>query len=65
MDKIYCIKNTIDSYGTLIIVGFYSTYEKALEAVQECADWYRPKGTGHIYEVILDTYVGYDLVWEM
>ncbi len=65
MEKIYCIKNTTDEWGTLTTVGFYSTYEKALEEVKKCRDWYRPKGTGHIYEVTLDTWVSYDLIWEM
>lgn len=65
MNKIYCIKNTTDEWGTLTIVGFYSTFTKALEDLKECCDWYKPKGTGHIYEVTLNTKARYDLIYEV
>ena len=52
--KIYYIENNVDERGTHVIMGYYSTLEKAKEALKDCCDWYRSKGTGEIYEVELD-----------
>ena len=52
-NKIYYIQNTINEYQSRI-TGYYSSFEKAKEALKECNDWYRSKGTGKIYKVQLD-----------
>lgn len=54
MNKIYYIENTVNEFHR-VIVGYYSTLKKAKEALKDCCNWYRPKGTGYIYEVELDT----------
>lgn len=50
MDKIYYIENTIDEYHS-IIVGYFATFDEAKDALKDCCDWYRPNGTGRIYEI--------------
>lgn len=52
--KIYYIYTT-DNEWSGSIKGYYSTLEKAKEALQDESDWYRPNGTGIIYELTLDT----------
>lgn len=52
--KIYYIKTT-DNERSSSIKGYYSTLEKAKEALQDESNWYRPNGTGEIYEITLDT----------
>lgn len=52
--KIYYIENLVSEWCSRI-VGYYSTLENAKEALKDCADWYRPNGTGKIYEVELDS----------
>lgn len=48
MKGIYYIENTINEFGS-IITGYFSTIEDAKEALKECSDWFKPKGTGEIY----------------
>lgn len=50
---VYFIKNTIDEWNDRII-GYYSSLEKAQEALKDCCDWYRSKGTGRIYRAPLN-----------
>ena len=52
--KIYYIETT-DNEWSSSIKGYYSTLEKAKQALQHEGNWYRPKGTGEIYELTLDT----------
>lgn len=64
MKKIYYIENLVTEWRTRI-VGYYSSLENAKEALKDCADWYRPNGTGKIYEVELDSHEKYPkLVYE-
>ncbi len=49
-DKIYYIENTIDEWHT-DIQGYFHTLDDAKEALKDCADWCRPKGTGKIYSI--------------
>lgn len=44
----YFIRNSYDEYESTI-TGYFSMLEAAKEALKDCADWYRPKGTGTIY----------------
>lgn len=48
MKGIYYIENTVNEWNTAI-VGYFETLEEAKEALKECNDWWRPKGTGTIY----------------
>ena len=48
MKGIYYIENTINEFGS-IITGYFSTIKDAKEALKECNDWFKPKGTGEIY----------------
>jgi len=48
MDGIYMIENTVDELHTKIS-GYFPTEDEALDALKECEDWFRPKGTGRIY----------------
>lgn len=50
MDKIYLIENTVDERSTKVS-GYFKTYDEAYEVLKECADWWREKGTGKIWEV--------------
>lgn len=50
MDKIYLIENSVDEYSSKVS-GYFKTYDQAYEALKECADWWRGKGTGQIWEV--------------
>ena len=52
--KIYYIETTNNEWDSSI-KGYYSTLEKAKEALQHESNWYRPNGTGEIYELTLDT----------
>ena len=52
--KIYYILNTVSEFDAEIR-GYYSSLEKAEEALKDCSDWYRSKGKGRIYEVELDS----------
>lgn len=54
--KIYYIK-TSDNEWSRSIKGYYSTLEKAKEAILHENDWYRENGTGQIYELTLDSNV--------
>ena len=54
MEKIYSIENTVDTWGNTSITGYYSTFEKALQALDYCYDYERREGTGKIYEIDLD-----------
>lgn len=51
----YEIVNTVSEIRSRI-TGRYSTLEKAVEALKDCCDWYRPKGTGtiNVVEFYLD-----------
>jgi len=48
MKGYYFIENTVDEWSTRE-VGSFETKDEAIEALAECEDWYRPKGTGRIY----------------
>jgi hypothetical protein len=48
MKGIYFIENTVDEWHTRI-AGYFLSLEEAKEALKECSDWYRSKGTGTIY----------------
>lgn len=48
MNGIYYIENTVDERRSRIS-GYFQTEEEAREALKECADWYREKGTGIIW----------------
>ena len=50
---LYYIENTIDERASSI-QGYFPTIESAIEAIAECADWWMPKGTGKIYETVVD-----------
>lgn len=50
MDRIFYIKNTIDEWHTSIS-GYFKTLDDAKEGLKDCADWFRPKGTGKIYSI--------------
>ena len=52
--KIYYILNTTNEYCTHI-TGYFSSLDKAKEALKQCCDWYRSYGTGRIYEIELDS----------
>jgi len=45
---IYFIENTIDEYRSKIS-GYFLTEDEAKDALKDCADWFRPNGTGTIY----------------
>lgn len=47
-DGVYFIENTVDECNSRI-TGYFRTFDKAKEALKECSDWYRSKGTGRIY----------------
>lgn len=49
-DEIYLIENTVDEYRTRVS-GYFKTYDDAYEALKECSDWFRDKGTGQIWKV--------------
>lgn len=51
---LYYIKNTVNECDSRI-QGYFSTLDKAQEALKDCCDWYRSKGTGKIYRVDMDT----------
>lgn len=51
--ELFYIKNTIDERSSQIS-GYFSTLEKALEALKDCCDWYRSNGTGEIYKINVD-----------
>ena len=48
MKGIYFIVNTIDEIHTRIS-GYFMTEDEAREGIKNCADWFRPNGTGTIY----------------
>lgn len=50
--KYYEIENSVSEYKTQV-TGMYTTYDAAIKALEYKCDWYRPKGTGTIYEVSL------------
>jgi hypothetical protein len=52
--KIYYIYTT-DNEWRGSIKGYYSSLEKAKEALQYHSNWYRPNGTGEIHEITLDS----------
>jgi len=49
-DKIYYIDNSVDEWHHSIN-GYFQTFDAAKEALKDCADWFRPKGTGRIYSI--------------
>ena len=49
-NKIYLIENTVDERAVRVS-GYFKTFDQAYEALKECADWWREKGTGQIWEV--------------
>jgi hypothetical protein len=51
--KLYYIENAASERHSLIN-GYFSTLQKAQEALKDCCDWYRSKGTGEIYQVDID-----------
>ena len=62
-NKIYYIENTVDEYHTQIN-GYFPTLDEAKEKLNDCCDWYRPKGTGRIYMVAFGLYPNPELVYE-
>ena len=48
MKGIYYIENTVSEWHSGI-AGYFKSLEEAKEALKECNDWWRPKGTGTIY----------------
>ena len=50
MDRIFYIENTIDEWRRGIS-GYFPTLDAAKEGLKDCADWYRPNGTGKIYSI--------------
>ena len=50
MDKLYYITNTINEWQSKTS-GFFKSLDEAMEALEECCDWYRSTGTGCIWEV--------------
>jgi len=48
MKGIYFIKNSVNEYNTRIS-GYFPTEDEAKDALKDCADWFRPKGTGEIW----------------
>lgn len=46
----YEIVNTVSEHNSRVI-SRWKTLELAKEALKDCADWYRSKGTGRIVEV--------------
>jgi len=48
MKGIYFIKNSVNEYHSSIS-GYFETKEDAIKALEHCADWFRPNGTGTIY----------------
>lgn len=48
MNGIFYIENSVDEWH-LSIRGYFNDLESAKAALSECADWYRPNGTGRIY----------------
>lgn len=46
----YEIRNSVSESRTTV-TGRYATLDMAIEALKDCCDWYRPKGTGKIYEM--------------
>ena len=48
MTGVYYIETTKNEWKS-DIDGFFNTLEEAKEALKECSNWYRPKGTGKIF----------------
>lgn len=48
MNGIYYIENTVDERATRIS-RYFQTEEEVREAIKECSDWFREKGTGIIW----------------
>lgn len=48
MNGIFYIENSVDEWHDSI-KGYFTDLESAKAALPECADWYRPNGTGKIY----------------
>ena len=48
LNGVYFIENTINEFATTV-KGYFSTLDDAKEALKECSNWFRPKGTGRIY----------------
>ena len=48
MEGIYFIENTIDERRSRISC-YCKTEKEAREAIKECSDWFRQKGTGIIW----------------
>lgn len=53
--ELYYIENDVNERGSCRISGYFSTFDKAQEALKSCCDWYCSKGTGKIYRVDMDT----------
>ena len=63
MNKIYYIE-TSDNEWSSSIKGYYSTLDNAKKDMKNFSNWYRPNGTGQIYELTLDTHESPVLVYE-
>lgn len=50
MKGLFYIENTINEIHSNRS-GYFKTLDEAKEALKECCDWFRPKGTGRIYYV--------------
>ena len=48
MKGIYFIKNIVNEYNSRIS-GYFPTEDEAKDALKDCADWFRPNGTGEIW----------------
>jgi len=60
---IYYIENTVNESRSKIS-GYFDNAQDASEALKNCEDWYRPKGTGKIYRVELGLCNQPELVYE-
>lgn len=52
-NKIYYIENSINEYRREIM-GYFSSIDGAKNALKDCCDFYRSKGTGKIYSIELN-----------
>ena len=50
MKEIFYIENSISERNSCIR-GYFSNLDDAKEALKDCNDWYRSKGTGRIYRI--------------
>ena len=62
-DCIFYIENAVDERRNAIS-GYFKTFDDAMAGIADCADWFRPKGTGSIYKVTFGLYPKRELVYE-